>query len=103
MPNSALQNNVVDQPAGLDSVDVAAGRLVDEISGPVCKNLKIEEGQAVTTFYSPNPHGQGLIAWILGLEGCLRPLCYQPMGNEVMNQFWRKGSVRFLVVGKLNV
>ena len=50
MPDSALQNNVVDQLAGLDSVDVVAGRLVDEISGLVCKNLKTEEGQAVTTF-----------------------------------------------------
>ena len=50
VPDSALQNNVVDQPAGLDSVDVVAGRLVDEISGPVRKNLKTDEGQAVTTF-----------------------------------------------------
>ena len=44
VPDSALQNNVVDQPVGLGLFDVAAGRLVDNITGPVCNNLGIEGG-----------------------------------------------------------
>ena len=53
VPVSALQNNVVDQPAGLGLFDVAAGGLVDNITGPICNNLGIEGGQAVTHMLKP--------------------------------------------------
>ena len=39
VPDSALQNNVVDQPAGLGLFNVAVGGLVDNITGPVYNNL----------------------------------------------------------------
>ena len=53
VPVSALQNNVVDQPAGLGLFDAAAGGLVDNITGPICNNFGIEGGQAVTHMLKP--------------------------------------------------
>ena len=44
VPDSALQNNVVDQPSGLGLFNVAAGGLVDNITGLVYNNLGREEG-----------------------------------------------------------
>ena len=53
VPDSTLQNNVVDQPARLGLFDVVAGGLVDNITGPICNNLGIEGGQAVTHMLKP--------------------------------------------------
>ena len=39
VPDLALQNNVVDQPAGLGLFNMAVGGLVDNITGPVYNNL----------------------------------------------------------------
>ena len=44
---------MVDQPARLGLFDVAAGGLVDNITGPICNNLGIEGGQAVTHMLKP--------------------------------------------------
>ena len=82
-PNSALQNNVVDQPAGLGLFDVAAGGLVDNISRPICNNLGIEGGQAVTHILKPKSIWTRFNRMDFGLGGLSKALMLPARGKRV--------------------
>ena len=82
-PNSALQNNVVDQPAGLGLFDVVAGGLVDNISRPVCNNLGIEGGQAVTHILKPKSIWTRFNHMDFGLGGLSKALMLPARGKRI--------------------
>ena len=83
VPVSALQNNVVDQPAGLGLFDVAAGGLVDNITGPICNNLGIEGGQAVTHMLKPKSTWTRFNRMDFGLEGLSKALMLPARGKRI--------------------
>ena len=80
---SALQNNVVDQPAGLGLFDVAAGGLVDNISRPICNNLGIEGGQAVTHILKPKSIWTRFNCMDFGLGGLSKALMLPAHGKRI--------------------
>ena len=83
VPDSALQNNAVDQPAGFGLFDVAAGGLVDNISRPVCNNLGIEGGQAVTHILKPKSIWTRFNCMDFGLEGLSKALMLPARGKRI--------------------
>ena len=83
VPDSALQNNVVDQPARLGLFDVAAGGLVDNITGPICNNLGIEGGQAVTHMLKPKSTWTRFNRMDFGLGGLSKALMPPARGKRI--------------------
>ena len=83
VPDSALQNNVVDQPAGLGLFDVAAGGLVDNITRPVCNNLGIEGGQTVTHILKPKSTWTRFNRMDFGLGGLSKALMLPARGKRI--------------------
>ena len=81
--DSALQNNAVDQPAGFGLFDVAAGGLVDNITRPVCNNLGIEGGQAVTYILKPKSTWTRFNRMDFGLGGLSKALMLPVHGKRI--------------------
>ena len=81
--DSALQNNVVDQPARLGLLDVVVGGLVDNITRPVCNNLGIEGGQAVTHILKPKSIWTRFNRMDFGLGGLSKALMLPARGKRI--------------------
>ena len=72
---------MVDQPTGLGLFDVATGGLVDDITGPVCNNLGIEGGQAVTHMLKPKSIWTRFNRMDFGLGGLSKALMLPTHGK----------------------
>lgn len=103
IPVSALQDNVVEQPAGLDLVDVATSELVDEVSGSDCHRLNNKEDQAVATILKPKSTWTRINRMDFGLGGLSKAFMLPTSGKRSNEPELEEGHVRFLAVGKLNV
>ena len=96
LPDSALQNNRVEQPAGLDSVNVTACGLVDESSGPIYNNLKTEEGQAVTSSLKPKSTWTRINRMDFGLGGLSKALMLLVRGKRNNESVLEEGQCEIL-------
>ena len=74
---------MVDQPAGLGLFDVATGGLVDNITRPVCNNLGIEGGQAVTHILKPKSTWTRFNRMDFGLGGLSKALMLPARGKRI--------------------
>ena len=83
VPDSTLQNNVVDQPARLGLFDVVAGGLVDNITGPICNNLGIEGRQAVSHMLKPKSTWTRFNRMDFGLGGLSKALMLPAHGKRI--------------------
>ena len=87
---------MVDQPTGLDSFDVVACGLVDEINGPVCNNLETEEGQAVTHLLKPKSTWTRFNRMDFRLEGLSKALMLPTRGKRNNETVLEEGQCEIL-------